>query len=330
MYTRKRYARGFQYYDNNLIKLSCIKELKRIKTLAIPPMWQDVRISPKAASKVQATGRDAKGRKQYIYSEKWNKQQQKRKFLRLIEFAKALPDMRAKCQQMLAQEGWEYDKVIALMVMILDKTGIRIGNQRYTEQNNTFGLSTLRRKHLTIAEDGIELGFIGKSNKERLVRIDDPLLAEHVMACAEQPGYQLFRYRDEKQNWDDISSEEVNAFIKQHMGDKFSCKDFRTWNATCLALDSVAQAQELKKLHPRKNLANIILKLVSQSLGNTPAVCKSYYIHPTVLKNISSHRFCVSQKDAEGLGDDEQCNPSALSQCEKMIISMSQDQHTGM
>lgn len=321
-YTRKKYGKGFQYFDSNLVKLSSVHELKRIKALAIPPMWQDVNISRNISSKVQATGRDAKGRKQYIYSEKWNKQQQKQKFLRLVEFAKALPAIRLKCHQMLDQKNWEYDKVIALMVMILDKTGIRIGNQKYTEQNNTFGLSTLRRKHLTIEEDGIELGFTGKSNKQRLVRIDDPLLAEHIMACAEQPGYQLFRYRDSNHSWEDISSEEVNGFIKQHMGDEFSCKDFRTWNATCLALDSVAQAQEIKKLHPRKNLTNIILKLVSQSLGNTPAVCKTYYVHPSILEKITNNQFTALLEDNKATEKETNYQLTGLREIEKSIIKM--------
>lgn len=337
-YSRKRYGRGFQYFDVvELQKLNCKNKLKSIKAIAIPPMWNDVLISLKVDSKIVAVGRDAKGRKQYIYSEKWQLQQQKIKFNKLVEFAHALPAMRRTCRAMLEEPQWPLDKVVALMVLILDESGIRIGNKRYSKENESFGLSTLRRRHLlesggdSEAGDNNEAGynneagdnnegpdnrdvngeavsfdFIGKSGKHRKVQIDEPELVQHIKDSAQLPGYNLFRYQenvDNKHAWSDVCSDDVNEFIKANMGDAFSSKDFRTWTGTCLAAEYYWETLADNNQNERKKIVNIVIEKVAKTLGNTPTICREYYIHPILLAKIENQTLDTTPRDSENEGD---------------------------
>jgi len=328
-YSRKRYGRGFQYYDVvELQKVNCKNKLKSIKAIAIPPMWNDVLISLKVDSKIVAVGRDAKGRKQYIYSEKWQLQQQKTKFNKLVEFAHALGPIRRTCRALLEEPKWPLDKVVALMVLILDESGIRIGNKRYSKENESYGLSTLRRRHLLEPGDNSDAGdnsedsnskavngeavsfdFIGKSGKHRKVHIDEPELVQHIKDSAQLPGYNLFRYQenvDNKHAWSDVCSDDVNEFIKENMGDAFSSKDFRTWTGTCLAVEyyweTLAENNQNNQ-NKRKKIVNIVVEKVAKTLGNTPTICREYYIHPIILAKIENKTLDTTPQNAENEGD---------------------------
>lgn len=285
IYTRRRWGRGFQYYNAVQEKLICPKILKHIKSLAIPPMWTKVEISPSPNTKIQATGRDSKNRKQYIYSENWQIKQQIAKFKQLTAFATKLPEIRKHCYALLDEPGAPKEKILALMVLILDETGIRIGNKRYTQTNQTHGLSTLGRKHLVDDAQLIKFEFIGKSSKAREVKIEDPNLGKHIKDCAEFPGHNLFRYNDSDGKWQDVASEDVNEFIQNICEQNFTAKDFRTWNGTCFAVEAYHQIGPNITQSTIKPL-NQVVSQVSEKLGNTPTVCKEYYIHPKVQKAI--------------------------------------------
>ena len=285
---RKRHGNGFQYLsiDNDLIRDK--KVIKRIKGLVIPPMWENVKISRNEQTHIQAIGRDLKGRKQYIYHPLFMEQRQQEKFDKMQGFARKLPQMRKKAYEFLSRRGWRKNKVLSLIILLLDEYGIRIGNKQYLNRNNTYGLTNLRRKHLDIQDDELILHFKGKKSIEREVTIDNEELVEYVKKSAEQPGYELFRYTDKKRKKHTIDSEDVNEFIHKYMGEDYSSKDFRTWTACKLAIEYYPEAIEEKKHAPRKKLQNIVLDKVSQDLGNTRSVCKTYYVHPNIARAIES------------------------------------------
>lgn len=282
-WTRKRWGRGFRYFDEAGNPIRDKKTLSRLKKLAIPPMWKEVEICPDTNGKVQATGRDLKGRKQYIYHEGWTAQRQKEKFRRLRKFGQKLPELRAFAVDHLKQKGWPREKVLSLMVLVLDETGLRIGNRQYLQENETFGLSTLRRRHLDEEDDGLVFHFKGKSNQEREVRIEDDLLVSFIQKAADQPGYEIFRYQT-KDGWEAVDSDDINEFIHAHLGADYSSKFFRTWVANRTLLEVHHKGVTLKRENPRRSREKILVRLVADELGNTPAVCKSHYLHPGVLR----------------------------------------------
>jgi len=279
---RLRCGKGFQYTSHGR-RLAAAK-LPRIRALAIPPMWDEVLIATRGNCHIQAVGRDAKGRKQYIYHDAWHLAQQQKKFERLAHFAEALPAMRKLCRALLRKRAWTKDKVLALMVLILDETGIRIGNKQYLQENHTYGLTTLCRKHLAVHGRTVGFHFRGKSGKDLQVDIDDPALSTLVRKSAQLPGQTIFRYQDDDGSWQDIDSDDVNEFIRAHMGEEFSCKDFRTWVGTRLVLEVYPQALEAQRKNPRKKLLNLLVAAIADELGNTVSVCRSYYIHPLLLE----------------------------------------------
>jgi len=285
-YTRRRHAKGFQYLCTKSEKITDKKEIKRIKDLVIPPMWEDVEICIDPKGKVQATGRDLKGRKQYIYHPTWEQKRQTEKFKSLKSFAKALPKFRKKCHKFLEGKGYERNKILALMVLILDDTGMRVGNNSYTDQNGTYGLSNLRRKHLDAKKKELLFQYQGKSKKQREVMIDDPDLVKFIKRSAEQPGYEIFRYKDDDGHWSNVDSDELNEFIREHMGEEFSSKFFRTWVACRLTVELYPEAVKITKESKRKSLAPTLVKLVAKDLGNTPAICRDYYIHPQLMTQV--------------------------------------------
>ncbi len=284
---RRKYGRGFQYLDEKGEKISTPSHLQRIRQLAIPPMWSAVRISHVARSHIQAKGKDGRARHQYIYHPIWQQQQQQKKFARLSTFVEQLGGFRDHCQRLLNQPEWNKSRVLALACLLLDETGIRIGNRKYSEQNQTYGLTTLRRKHLTVNEHGVQFDFTGKSGKNRHLDIDDAELARQVTNYASQPGYELFRYQQQG-SWQTIDSEDVNTFIDQHMRGDFSGKDFRMLHACRLALANLPIAIKTCQSSVRKKPLNCVLTLVSKELGNTPKVCRDYYLHPSLIDFIEN------------------------------------------
>lgn len=279
-------------------------------------MWSDVRICSVEHGHIQAIGRDKKGRKQYVYHEKWSEKKQREKFAKLTDFGQQLPHLRQVCSEYLSQTRWTKEKVLSLAVMILDEFGIRIGNKQYTEKNQTYGLTTLRRKHLDLHEDDLVIEYTGKSNKEQIVRVDDEELIRLIRACAELPGYEIFRYKDEHGQYSAIDSQDVNEFIQKVLGDQFSSKDFRTWVANRLLVEYYPEATQIKKKYPRRKFEPIIVKLVAQELGHKPAICKKYYIHDSLLKAAVNHCLPVVKDFAH---DKE---PYGLSAEEKVILAV--------
>jgi len=294
---RKKYGRGFQFFDESGNKIKNKVLLKRLQELIIPPMWSSVSICKWEDGHIQATGRDAKGRKQYIYHSEWEKHRQQRKFKKMADFGRSLPKIRKIIDKHVRIKSWSKNKILALMVTVLDDTGIRIGNRQYAERNGTYGLSTLRRKHFDLEDDKLVFEFKGKSNKVRNVEIDDSELVELIKKSADLPGYELFRYMDESGKMQNVDSDEVNSYIHQFMGKKFSSKDFRTWVASRLAVELYPAALEIHKDKKRSKFTNIVLRLVADELGNTPTVCRSYYIHPEILRKIEDQSIKIIKNE---------------------------------
>ncbi len=298
---KKKSGRGFQYLDENQVKITDQSILNRLKKLIIPPMWSDVYICKWDDGHIQAIGRDAKGRKQYIYHSIFEKKQQEAKFAKMKEFGTALKTFRKKVKQDIQIKEWNKEKVLALLVLFLDETGIRIGNKQYASSNGTHGLTTLRRKHMVVEGKQLVFEYKGKSNQQRHVEIDDNDLAKLIKKVAQLPGYEIFRYKDENDNFQSIDSDDVNEYIRTHMGENFSSKDFRTWVASRLAVELYPSAMEALKTTPKKKFTNTLIRMVAEELGNTPNICRSYYVHPNILQKIESQSLPEKNYEDSGM-----------------------------
>ncbi len=285
---RKKNGIGIYYTAADGKKISAKRTIQRIEELVIPPNWQDVWICPSPNGHIQAVGKDAKGRKQYIYHPKYIEQQQAEKFSKLLQFGQNLPAIREAIDANLRKHGWGIEKVLAVVLLILDEYYLRIGNNVYKNDNGTFGLTTLRRKHLQKEERKLKLSYQAKSGKLREVDIDNKTVARLIEQCAALPGYELFKYFDEDGNRHLVGSADVNAFLKEITGKPFTSKDFRTWGGTALAIKHYPDALEVVAEKPRKKLKTEIVRQVATRLGNTLSVCEKYYIHPEVLEYLSS------------------------------------------
>ncbi|SHG35339.1 DNA topoisomerase-1 [Flavobacterium micromati] len=287
IHKRKR-GKGYQYFDEEGNKINDKLILRRFRRIVIPPMWSDVYICKWDDGHIQAIGRDAKGRKQYIYHSIFEKARQEEKFAKMKDFGKALPKFRKKVAEDIALKEWSKNKILALIILLLDETGIRIGNKQYANQNGTFGLTTLRRKHLTFENNQVVLEYKGKSSKMLHVEIDDSQLAKLIKKSAELPGFEIFRYKDSNGQFQAVDSEDVNQYIHAFMGKKFSSKDFRTWVASRLAVELYPFAIEAIGKSKKGKFSNALIRMVADELGNTPMVCRSYYVHPNILQKIES------------------------------------------
>jgi DNA topoisomerase-1 len=258
-------------------------ELQRIRSLAIPPAWKDVWICPDPRGHLQATGRDARGRKQYRYHPKWREVRDEVKYGRLIAFARALPRIRERTAVDLKHQSLTRDKVLAAVVQLLEKTLIRVGNEEYARTNNSIGLTTMRDKHAKINGAGVRFEFRGKSGIGHAVDLRDRRLTAIVKACRELPGQDLFQYVDEAGRHQPIGSADVNAYLRAIAGQDFTAKDFRTWAGTVLAAKALAGAERARsKTHAKREIVRAI-ESVARCLGNTKAVCRKCYIHPAIL-----------------------------------------------
>lgn len=278
--TRVRKGDGFAYRDSQGRWIRDEAQLARIRKLAIPPAYTSVWICASPDGHLQATGRDARGRKQYRYHETWRAERDSGKFDRLLQFAEALPGLRRKVQRLLQEQQHSRELVFATIVRLLDTTLIRIGNDQYARENGSYGLTTLRNRHVKIKGDHLKLSFRGKSGVRHEVEVRDPRVLRVVRRCLHLPGQELFQYRDSEGQLHAIGSGDVNDFLHELCGERFTAKDFRTWHGTVLALETIrrfcgarGECFTLKQL----------LAEVSQNLGNTPAVCRKAYIHPGVL-----------------------------------------------
>ncbi len=277
-------AKGFSYHDAKGTLIRDEATLERLRALAIPPAWTDVWICPRASGHIQATGRDAKGRKQYRYHEGWSTHASETKFERLPAFAKALPKLRARVEADLNKRGVSRDKVLATAVRLLEITLIRIGNAQYAKQNRSYGLTTLNKRHLDVDGSALTFAFKGKSGVEHEVKVRDRRLATVVRSLRELPGQQLFKYRGPDGQLCAITSDDVNAYIREAMGDQFSAKDFRTWAGTVSAARALRDMEPPASPTAAKRQITVCVKAVAGLLGNTPTVCRSSYVHPKVFE----------------------------------------------
>jgi len=282
---RLRAGKGFRYLTPQNRRLAEAHELKRIASLAIPPAYRDVWISPQPRGHLQATGRDARGRKQYRYHPEWRQVRDSAKFDRMVSFGEALPKLRRKLKRDLALPDLPRDKVLAVIVSILDATRVRIGNSEYARDNNSFGLTTLRNRHVSFISDGRAiLNFRGKGGVPHEVRINDKRVAQIMRKCQEIPGQHLFQYVSDDGSRCAVDSGMVNDYLREAMGEDFTAKDFRTWGATLHAITLLARTPLPEPVSERALKGEIaaVVKAVAVQLRNTPAVCRKSYINPEV------------------------------------------------
>ena len=274
---------GFRYVGTDGKTIRAAAELKRIRALAVPPAWTDVWICPDARGHIQATGRDARGRKQYRYHHGWRALRDDTKFDRLQAFADALPKIRARTAADLRRAGLPREKVLATVVQLLEKSLIRVGNEEYARHNRSFGLTTLRDSHVNVRGGSLRFEFRGKSGVRHAVSVDDPRLARVVKQCRDLPGQDLFQYLDDDGARQDVTSADVNAYVREIAGEEFTAKDFRTWAGTVLACTALRELEAAQnQSHAKRHLQNAI-EAVAKLLGNTKTVCRKSYIHPAVM-----------------------------------------------
>jgi len=276
---RRRAGRGFLYLHPGGRPVRDRPTLMRIRAIVIPPAWDTVWICPHATGHIQATGRDARGRKQYRYHTRWREVRDETKYERMIAFGTALPKIRARVRRDLASTGLSRDRILAAIVALLQTTLIRVGNDEYARDNGSFGLTTMRNRHVDVAGGKIVFRFRGKSGKSHAIRLADPRLARLVKRCRDLPGQELFQYLDEAGEPQPVNSADVNAYLREIAGEDFTSKDFRTWAGTL-----IAACQLTGEAEPDKSEVLRAVERVAHQLGNTPAVARKCYIHPAVLE----------------------------------------------
>jgi DNA topoisomerase-1 len=275
---------GFNYRKPDGSPVTDEKTLDRIRKLAIPPAWTEVWICAKANGHIQAVGRDQMGRKQYRYHDRWRQVRDSHKYDRVIAFGRALPRLRKRVDADLARRGLPREKVLAAVIRVMEMTLIRVGNEEYARQNKSFGLTTFRDRHAKVVGAGATFEFRGKSGKLHQTGFNDRRLARVVKACQDLPGQRLFQYIDEEGQRRAVESADVNAYIRETLGDDFSAKDFRTWAGTVAAAQALMMAEPCASLAEGKRTLNTCVKAVAGLLGNTAAVARGAYIHPAVLE----------------------------------------------
>ena len=283
-YRRKAKGKDFEYFDIEGRPIRDEQRLLRIRRLAIPPAWTDVWICPSPNGHIQATGRDARRRKQYRYHERWREVRDENKFERLAQFAKALPIIRRRVAQDLKLPGLPREKVLATIVRLLERTFIRIGNEEYARENKSFGLTTLKNRHVKVRGAQVRFRFRGKSRIQHEVDISDLRVAKVIAKCQDLPGQDLFQYVDPEGNAQDVTSQDVNDYLRQIAGEDFSAKDFRTWGGTVLAAIALARQEQFQTKKQAKANIKTAICAVAELLGNTPSVCRKCYVHPTIVE----------------------------------------------
>jgi DNA topoisomerase-1 len=290
--------RRFRYVDATGRTISNRDDLQRIRALVIPPAWKDVWICADPLGHLQATGRDARGRKQYRYHRRWREVRDEVKYGRLLAFARALPRIRQRVDADLRRLGLPRDKVLAAVVRLLEKTLIRVGNEEYARHNRSFGLTTLRDQHAKVTNGTLRFEFRGKSGVQHAVALDDPRLARIVKACRDLPGYELFQYVDQQGKRQVVDSADVNAYIREISGEDFTAKDFRTWAGTVLAARHLADVTVCASgAEAKRNIVRAV-EAVAKRLGNTKTVCRKSYIHPAILDTYLEQRRIRAGEDA--------------------------------
>ena len=303
---------GFKYIGTDGKRIRSATELARIRALAVPPAWSDVWICAHSRGHLQATGRDAKGRKQYRYHTGWRAHRDETKFNRMQAFAEALPGIRRRTRADLSLAGLRRNKVLAAIVQLLEKSLIRVGNEEYVRQNRSFGLTTLRNRHVRVRGGVLRFQFRGKSRIQHSIDVDDRRLARVVKQCRDLPGHELFQYIDDDGNPRRVDSSDINRYLKDITGEDFTAKDFRTWSGTVHAVSALRELTPAStKTESERNVV-LAIEAVAKLLGNTRAVCRKSYVHPGIIDCYHGgamvkvlRRSRVSRRNTPGLRVDE-------------------------
>jgi DNA topoisomerase-1 len=319
---RKARGKNFTYVDPQGKTVRDPKVLERIRKLAIPPAWTDVWICPQANAHLQATGRDARGRKQYRYHPEWRTVRDETKFGKMIVFGEALPAIRARADEDLSRRGLPREKVLGAVVKLLEATLIRVGNREYMKQNKSFGLTTLRDGHVDIQGSRMRFEFRGKSGKDHSVELHDRRLARVVKQCRDLPGQTLFQYLDDDGVRQSITSEDVNNYLREITGQDFTAKDFRTWGGTVLALSALLEVGLCDSEKEANRAVVQAVKRVSGDLGNRPAICRKYYIHPVVIDTFVSGKLIEVLSDTVEESNEEEGDSGGLRKLEAQVLHL--------
>lgn len=320
---REAVADGFRYVGPDGKRIDHEEELARIRSLAIPPAWADVWICPWQNGHIQATGRDARGRKQYRYHPRWRSVRDEAKYERMLNFGKALPTIRARVDAALKLPGLPREKALATVVYLLQATMMRIGNEEYARQNKSFGLTTLRDRHVRIDGSEVEFRFRGKSGIMHAIRVDDPRLARIIRRMRDLPGQELFQYVDDDGEQRSVDSSDVNAYLREITGEDYTAKDFRTWSGTLLAALALQEYEKFdSEAQAKRNVVQAI-ESVAEKLGNTPSICRKCYVHPAVIESYLDGTMlqALRQRAREELREDLH----ALSPEEAAVVALLQE-----
>jgi DNA topoisomerase-1 len=319
---RKKWRKGFRYFDAEGMVVRDEETLRRIRSLVIPPAWTEVWICSNPKGHLQATGRDAKGRKQSRYHPRWREVRDETKYERMMIFGAALPGIRERVEQDLALQGLPRQKVLAAIVRLMETTLIRVGNEEYARQNHSYGLTTMRNKHVDVDGATVTFHFQGKSGVKHTVDINDRRLARIVQRCHDIPGYELFQYVDRDGEHHTVDSADVNDYLREITNQEFTAKDFRTWAGTVLACQMLREFEAFdSETQAKKNVVQAI-KQVAARLGNTPSICRKCYVHPTVLDSYMSGAMMEGVKRRVEEGDDD--SAEALRREEVDLLKMLQ------
>jgi len=295
--TRHKQGNSFVYKNKQGV-ITDKETIERIEALVIPPAWNDVIIHASPKARVLAKGRDSAGRQQAIYNPNFRKKQDKLKFDRTLRFAANLPKLRKQLKKDLNRRKFGKEKVLATIVTLIDQAYFRVGNEKYAKQNKSYGITTLRSKHTDVKGNTVTFNFIGKSGKEHTKKITDQQIATIVRHLDELPGHEIFRYQDDDGTMHDIHSNDVNAYIKAHMGEEFTAKDFRTWGGTLVATTQLIAAERSTDEKVRAKIVTQVVKETAERLGNTPAIARSSYIDPRVIDAFNKTSGIKSMKQS--------------------------------
>lgn len=319
---RHRRGKGWSYHKPDGTLIDEVDARERIESLAIPPAWTDVWICPDGNGHIQATGRDDRGRKQYRYHPRWREVRNATKFYRMIRFGEALPRIRERVEADLRRLGLPRDKVLAAVIRLLETTLVRVGNEEYKRENGTFGLTTLRDRHVEFDGSEVRFRFAGKGGEEQEASVRDGRLAKIVRECQEIPGYELFQYYDDEGEKRAIGSVDVNAYLKEAGGADFTAKDFRTWAGTVHAFRALCEAGPAETDKETKARTLAAIDYVAERLRNTRDVCRSFYVHPGVLESYEAGWLCSFAEDWEEPGTDEEEGGAALGSSEAALLAL--------
>ncbi|MGY1727398.1 DNA topoisomerase IB [Geodermatophilus sp. SYSU D01062] len=323
-WTRRRAGRGFSYRDEHGQLIRDPERLDRIRSIAIPPAWKDVWICPWPNGHIQATGLDAAGRRQYRYHDAWRAKRDAEKHERVLAIAHELPEVRDRVAEALRTRGPNRERVLACALRLLDLGTFRIGSEEYAEENGTYGLATLRREHVTVKGERTWFRYTAKGSIEREVEITDRPTATVVRALLERPddaGEDLLAYRLDDGTWRDVTSDEINAFLKEVSGAEITAKDFRTWNATVIMARALAEQPSPKSKTARNRTIREAYTLVSEHLGNTPAVCKASYVDPRVVDRYENGETIADALPDAARAEDDREEKKVLEQAVCRLLS---------